>query len=408
MHRRIVGRAGLALATATGIVLALLASTPAEASTASRTASEVNVSASHGHDTPGCGHHARPCLTIQYAVHKAAPGSTIKVQPGTYHGQVVVTKTLTLQGHHAVLDATGQINGFAIGGTLPMAPPTGPLPAPMAAGSRVSGFTVQHALGEGILVFHTHGVVLTHNHVVHNDLGAGTPVSPECASDGNEPGDCGEGLHLLSSWRVTAADNEVSHNVGGILVTDEVGPAHDNRIVGNRVQDNVEDCGITLPSHNGAAYTDGQLRPADAGVYDNWVVGNLVTGNGGAGVLMVVPFPGTASYDNHIVGNAISGNGNSGVTLHAHAPAQYLSGNVVKDNFIGTNNLAGDEDAGVTATTGVLVSSPVVPVRTVISGNVIARNHFGVWLGKTASAHANRIRHSNSFYHVDVRVFVAS
>jgi hypothetical protein len=73
--------------------------------------------------------------------------------------------------------------------------------------------------------------------------------------------------------------NLVEGNVGGILVTDETGPSHGNLIAGNVSRNNNEDCGITLPSHNPAAVAD----PTKAGVYDNTVVGNVTTGNGGAG-----------------------------------------------------------------------------------------------------------------------------
>ena len=101
----------------------------------------------------------------------------------------------------------------------------------------------------------------------------------------------------------------VEDNVGGILVTDEFGPSAHNVIAFNVSRDNEEDCGITLPSHKAATVTD----PTMGGVYDNLVFGNVSEGNGGAGVGMFAPFPGTASYDNLVIDNTLKDNGEAGV-----------------------------------------------------------------------------------------------
>ena len=136
--------------------------------------------------------------------------------------------------------------------------------------------------------------------------------------------------------------NNVHDNVGGILVTDETGPSHGNLIANNISRDNIEDCGITLPSHNALATSD----PSKAGVYDNTVVGNLSQGNGGAGVGMFAPFPGTASYNNRVIGNILLGNGEAGVGIHAHAPGQNVSGNAIIGNVISGNGVDPDADSG--------------------------------------------------------------
>jgi hypothetical protein len=47
----------------------------------------------------------------------------------------------------------------------------------------------------------------------------------------------------------TVAYNGVERNAGGILLTDETAPNHDNVITRNTVGDNAFDCGITLASH---------------------------------------------------------------------------------------------------------------------------------------------------------------
>jgi hypothetical protein len=51
-----------------------------------------------GVDTPNCLVQANPCLTINYAISQSNPGDTINVAAGTYDEQVVITKSLTVQG----------------------------------------------------------------------------------------------------------------------------------------------------------------------------------------------------------------------------------------------------------------------------------------------------------------------
>ncbi len=226
---------------------------------------------------------------------------------------------------------------------------------------------------------------------------------------GPVPGDCGEGVHFL-----TVADSRITHdtvsgNSGGILLTDEVGPTHNNLIAYNTVSDNTTDCGITVPGHNpNALNSQGVPQPSVAGVYDNAIIGNKVIDNGllgdGAGVLFANASAGTASYDNLVAHNYISGNGLSGVTMHAHtiAPGQFedLSGNAIIDNVIGPNNLDGDPLDGTVKddrTTGVLVFSGGTPVQVTVAYNQIFSNHFGIWTSKVVSSTGLR---TNSFRHV--------
>jgi nitrous oxidase accessory protein NosD len=318
------------------------------------------VSASHGSDSNPC-RAFRPCRTIGHAVSVAPDAATVVVLPGTYAESVNVTKRLNLLGIGATVDARDQVNGIALTG-------------PGTAGSSVSGFTVEHAVGEGILAFNTSHVALTWNHVRGNDLGSGTDATMECQDQGEVPGDCGEGLHLMSVTDSRVLANHVEDNVGGILVTDEVGPSHGNLIAFNRSQDNNEDCGITLPSHNGSALGHPEL----GGVYDNTVIANVSSGNGGAGVGMFAPFPGTASYDNRVIGNTLTGNGEAGIGIHAHAPEQDVSGNVIVNNVVSGNGI--DPDSGSGHPTGIALFSAVVPVHVVVAGNRVSNEYWGIYV----------------------------
>ena len=170
--------------------------------------------------------------------------------------------------------------------------------------------------------------------------------------------------------------NNVSHNVGGILVSDggfgiSVGPAAHNLIAYNRSLDNAFDCGITLPGHDPRAVATsgpnvGQPQPNLAGVYDNRssTMSRRVTAPPACSTLR--PTRGPAHTTISLPDNSASGNGNAGFVLHSHAPLQDVSGIVVVGNRIGQNNLAGDPDTGVTTTTGVMLLSVAVP--TSISG----------------------------------------
>jgi Periplasmic copper-binding protein (NosD) len=371
--------------------------------------------------------------TIQSAVTAAPTGGTVVVCPGTYTEDVIVSSPLTLRGLDATIHGSPTANG-----SCDQLGPGGPGSAPCLAGItikssgvRVSGFTVTGATGEGILATGSlaggsiSDVQITHNRVTGNDTGGlpGAPASayPQCAAVGGVPGDCGEGIHLMGVTDSQVSRNYSSGNSGGILVTDEFGPTHDNVISRNIVTRNLYDCGITMPGHNPfAVNAAGVPQPSVAGDYDNVISHNWITDNGtsgeGAGVLFANASAGTASYDNLVVGNYIAGNELSGVTMHAHTVApggvEDLNGNRIIGNVIGTNNVGspaagpGDPlDGTVTdpLTTGILVFSGTVPVQVTIKDNRIFGDQYGVWLGVGTNVSAT-LRH-NRFADVGTPVF---
>ncbi len=348
--------------------------------------------------------------TIQSAVNAARPGSTVVVCKGTYHEQVVLNKPLSLQGQRATIDQAGVTPAFQV--TLPgLGTQTIFAGVVMvSSGIRFTGFTVTHAQGEGILAAglgrEVTGISISHSSVVHNDLGFGVPNSPyfQCAAQGAVPGDCGEGVHFIGVAYSAIKGNLIADNAGGVLLSDDTGPTHNNLVANNVVTGNATDCGITVPGHNpNALSATGQRQPSVAGVYANVIRGNVVTNNGlkgeGAGVLFANATAGTASYDNLVLRNYIAGNGLSGVTMHAHTikPGQFedLNGNRVIGNAIGKNNIDGDTldcppNSPCTPqdlrTTGVLVFSGGTRVTTTIAFNHIFNNAIGIWLSKAVRA----------------------
>lgn len=322
----------------------------------------------------GC---ANPAYTtIGAAVAAATAGQTIAVCPGVYDEDVVVSKQLTIEGVGGpIVDAQNLTNGVQV----------------TASGSTIAGLTVSYAIGEGILVGGSapvSNVTITGNTVTSNDQGNPTgealgqgdlPASPygECNASLAGPGDCGEGIHLLSAVNSTVTGNVVTANLGGILLTDENGPTDGNLIADNDVENNAYDCGITIASHRPAA--------TGAGVYDNTVRDNKAIGNGvmaqGGGVLLATGVPGGAVYDNTVEGNFLSGNGLAGVTVHAHMAGENLNGNTIENNTIGTNNLDGDPDFGPdfgSGTTGVIVATGPSPISITVTGNQISFDQIGI------------------------------
>lgn len=314
--------------------------------------------------------------TIGAAVAASASGDTINVGTGTYREDVVITQPLSLIGADqgtTYIDATGKSNGIFVDGTATAAG---------IADVVISGFTVENANFEGILVVNAANVTVWGNKVVNNTKGLDI-VNMVCpgqpAFETSEGDDCGEGIHLIGDNHSTVANNDVENNSGGILITDETGPAYANLITGNLVANNPYDCGITLASHPPAPSTGAALS---FGVYNNTISQNQSTSNGilvpgaGAGIGIYAPSPGTRNSGNVIIGNQLSYNGLPGVAMHNHAaptgapPVNMNDNSIIGNTF--TRNGADTDDAATSGPTGINIFS-IAPV----TGTVISQNQIG-------------------------------
>lgn len=336
----------------------------------------------------------RGCYTtIGAAVAAASPGDVIRVARGTYHENVVIDKPLALLGQNSqntVIDATGLLNGINVDG----------YDNPGLAHVIVSGFAVQNANAQGIVVTNASDVLISDNHLTGNDQSL-DPVALQCPPlppyfQAGESFDCGEAIHFSGVDHSTVSNNVVEHNAGGILISDDTGPNHDNLITGNLVQDNPYDCGITIASHHFA------LMPTDpsVGIYNIVVDRNTSMRNGlatgeGAGVGIFAGPPGAQNNRNVVSNNVLSENALPGVAIHAHSPFQSLSDIQIVGNQISKNGP--DPDPGTTVPTGIAMSSEGPPLTgIVISQNVIQNEDIGIAMN-TVDDSSNVEAHFNSF-----------
>ena len=288
--------------------------------------------------------------TITAAIANADPGDTIYVAPGVYYENVIIGKQLSLVGSgpgRSIINALNKPNGIYIDG----------MDNPGLSRVVVTGFTIENANFEGILVTNASLVTIWQNEVIDNDKAL---IPPETCPgqppfETAEGFDCGEGIHLSGVDHSIVANNIVKNNSGGILLSDDTGATHDNLIRGNVVKNNPFDCGITLASHPFFSSTGAPL-----GVFHNTIAENESSNNGlavegaGAGVGIFDSVPGAQAYGNVVINNRLTDNGLPGVAMHSHSSDQNLNDNLIIGNHISGNH-ADTEDAATPGPTGINV-----------------------------------------------------
>jgi Right handed beta helix region len=344
------------------------------------------------------------CYTkIQSAVNAASANDVIKVAPGTYAEDVTIWKALSLLGSGAertVIDATNLAHGVFLDG----------LDHPGLNNVTIVGFTVRHALYEGVLVVNTADVTIRDNHIVDNDLipgvvfgsGAACPGQPGTGTyETDESGDCGGGLHLVGAANSIVSGNFISGNGDGILLSDETAETRNNLIIRNIITDNPPECGVVLASHPPAGSAPPFFAP-HYGVDNNTISENVVSRNGvkvggaGVGLFSDGAGPGRVS-GNVIIRNELTGNGIPGVALHTHvgpafgAPPDNMSGNTIVGNFISGNGPDID-DTATPGPTGININSggggsPVT--GTIISQNIIRDEDVDIAVNTPAEVDAH-------------------
>ncbi|HEY8120608.1 MAG TPA: parallel beta-helix domain-containing protein [Myxococcota bacterium] len=195
--------------------------------------------------------------SIGRALEHAPPGSTIEVEPGTYHESLVVdTPGITLRGivsgaQRPVLDGQGKRNDGVIASGSPFT---------------MSGFAVQHYRGNGVTTQQVDGATLSD--LILDDTGrygvypiqsrnvAITHCSVTKISDA--------GIYVGESERAVVAYNEVFGNVAGI----EIENTNDADVHDNVAHDNT--AGILVFVLPGKVLKEAKRNR----VHHNWVIHN--------------------------------------------------------------------------------------------------------------------------------------
>jgi parallel beta-helix repeat protein len=340
------------------------------------------------HNKPGC------LKTISAAVAAAAPGDTIKVDSGTYKEDVVIGKSLSLVGedHNTTfIDAAGLANGVYVDGWDNNG----------LSDVIVTGFTIENANFEGVLVNNAGAITIFGNIVRGNDRNL-QPANAACTSlpifETSEGSDCGEGIHLMGTEHSVVSDNLVEQNAGGILISDETTTSHDNVVERNLVENNLYGSGITLSSHpaylNPAAPVTGTPTVAygnyNNNIFENDSIHNGFGGSGGgAGVALFAPNASERTYANSVVGNRLIGNSMPGIAIHDDAnfsataaknPGGPANPDVSRNSIVG-NYIAGngpDPAASTTVSTGIAIFGLTPIVDMVITNNFIEDEEIAI------------------------------
>ncbi|MGH7908107.1 MAG: hypothetical protein ACREP6_15900 [Candidatus Binataceae bacterium] len=309
-------------------------------------------------------------------------------------------------------------------------------------GVTIEGCEAENAAREGILAENANNIHIMNNEAENNDqamaltAGKGNPPCPsflspgtpgtgviQCCPDafaggpGNFPednDDCGEAIHLRGVTSSVVERNSVHDNIGGILLSDETGPDHDNLVTNNNSSNNQEfggDCGITLASHLACAAgsndaTGCVLAPPvngvfqGNGVFHNAVISNVTRRNGASGTGLfanpgIPPGGATKAFSNLIADNVIEDNGQPGVGIHVHAANGNADNNVITGNVLSGNGGDTEGEGNPPPNTGIEVLSnggfgsgfsPAAPIDgTGISRNNISDEDIDVWIGNTAT-----------------------
>lgn len=330
-----------------------------------------------GSDSTGDGTMSNPYRTIAYAISKTPEGSTVALEPGTYHESLAITKSLVLTSTNpldpntvkgTILDATGETNAITITGQG-------------ASGTVIRGITIENANNHGIWASNTNNLAIVGNLITKNGTNGNGAAE-------NKP------LLLDGTSYSLVANNSVMGNLadGGIAVTDlgALDPgaskaaqpttstttpdaAISNWIVGNTIEGNRDGSGITV-----AAYNPGE------GVSGNIVKNNTVS-NGMAGIIIAADTPNSSATNNQVVGNTIENNLIPGVIVHSNAPGDIITGTLISDNTLSGNGP--DPQVKLAQKTAIALIGAVTPVSdTVITANHLSNEQIGVWGSNTSGA----------------------
>jgi hypothetical protein len=247
--------------------------------------------------------------------------------------------------------------------------------------------TVTGANDHGIFVQDTSKVT------IENSTINGNGVAPTAGIAENK------GVEIVGTSNSVVRDNTVTGNLadGGIGVADDgyIDPgapepgallaSTNNLVARNTVSGNYVGCGIVLAAYN-----------AGAGIFNNVVVGNTVTGTVGftsfgpviGGIVVAADTPGTMVSHNTVAHNTDTDSFIPGIIVHSNSP-----GDSVSNNSIVANTLNGDgwgRIDGPPVMVGILVgagSATASLTNTTVSANRITDEDYGIFVSGATGTH---------------------
>jgi parallel beta-helix repeat protein len=312
--------------------------------------------------------------TIQAAVDAANPGDTVRVPPGIYRENVLVTKNnITIKGQSgAILDGAGLPGSSGI--TVRSSSPSTRI-----SGFRLTGLQIQNYSRNGVILIRvdnyqiedgkyinneeygifpirsSHGLIRSNQVSGSNDTGIYIGQSQDAVIKNNYVSDCTVGIEVEVSSNITVKDNRATENTIGMTAVVLPGlmltVTTDIQIIDNTFDNNNRVNPVTDP-------TDvlSQL-PSGSGLLifgaDHTIVrDNKVVGNNSVGIAVVQLSPALASLDpridpfpdyNEIIDNGVIENGrNPDPKLGPFPPSDLIwdfsgTGNCWSDNVYQTS-----------------------------------------------------------------------
>jgi parallel beta-helix repeat protein len=295
--------------------------------------------------------HVNSGESIQAAINNAIAGDTIQVHAGTYTENVIVNKTLTLQGDDAgvvtVQTNDPDINVFTV----------------TADYVNISGFTVTGATSypnAGIYLGNSNNSIIANNVVSGNFVNIFISHSDRTTLADNTVSDCDYGIYMafssdnnLTCNRATSSawyginlvdssnNNTIRDNIaseGGYTGISMSYSSSYNTLINNTVNSNSGYCGILL------------IYSSDHNTLRN----NTVNSNGGnAGIFL------WSSSDNMLAGNRLTDNNDYGIRLYNAS-----NNNLIYNNYFANAQNAYDDCANIWNTTNItrpnIVGGPFV------------------------------------------------
>ena len=274
---------------------------------------------------------------IQDAIDNASDGDIIMVGPGTYYENLIIDKTITLEGTGATSNMT-IIDGGKNGNVIEVT----------ADWVNISGFSIQNGGRKTDGVIYNYGILLLSNYanisnnVIENNIGTGIHFgfSNSNTISNNVIINNWNGINLGSSNSNTISSNSIDNSSLGIIIHN----SSNNKIIGNTITN--QGRGIELYDYN--SYNEiknNSINNNGFGIQaygfnsNNDISNNIISHNNQNGIKITEMYGYSNNYT--ISGNTITDNGDWGIYL------KFSTNNIISGNYIENNSLGGTYNNGI-------------------------------------------------------------